>query len=175
MVVTHPHPLYGGDMDHPVVMSIARTYGSQGYTSLRFNFRGVGKSQGHFDDGVGEQTDVRAACAFLKARGIDRIDMAGYSFGAWVIAQIGCSNAFTGDMAMVSPPVAFMDFKEVGELPCLKVVVAGGRDDIAPADRVQTMMSRWNPTATFKLIKHADHFYSNALSELEAILSASIE
>ena len=84
VVITHPHPLYGGDMQNNVVGAISLACQKIGFTTLKFNFRGVGGSQGNYDDGNGEQEDVRAAVAYLADTGIRQIDLAGYSFGAWV-------------------------------------------------------------------------------------------
>ena len=85
-IVTHPHPLYGGDMNNNVVEALVQAYREKGYTTLRFNFRGVGQSGGSFDEGIGEQEDVKAALAHLGELGKSSIDLAGYSFGAWVNA-----------------------------------------------------------------------------------------
>ncbi|MGE5310313.1 MAG: alpha/beta hydrolase, partial [Nitrospirota bacterium] len=92
VVVTHPHPLYGGDMENGVVESIVRVYRSKGYSTVRFNFRGAGMSQGRYEDGRGEQEDVRSAIQFLASHGKTRIDLAGYSFGAWVNALATQTN-----------------------------------------------------------------------------------
>jgi alpha/beta superfamily hydrolase len=174
VIITHPHPLYGGDMYNPVVESIARAYKSKDYTTLRFNFRGVGNSRGSYGDGPGEKQDVLSAVSYLKENGSDPIDLAGYSFGAWVIALLGCSDISNGNMLMVSPPVAFIEFKNIGPLPCLKLVVTGDRDDIAPAGRIQTMIPNWKPEAQFEKIEFADHFYSGALAKLETVISNAI-
>ena len=171
VVVTHPHPLYGGDMYNTVVESICRAYKANGYTTLRFNFRGVGASEGQFDNGVGEQKDVIAAMSHLKNEGITQIDLAGYSFGAWVNAQGGCNDL--ENMVMVSPPVAFIDFNAISILPCLKLVITGSRDDIAPPDHVKRMLPIWNPSAQFEQIEGADHFYSGFFNRLEAVISRS--
>ena len=82
VVVTHPHPLYGGNMENPVVGQIVQSYFEKGFTTLRFNFRGTGKSSGMFDNGVGELDDVRAALLYLKESGVNDLHLAGYSFGA---------------------------------------------------------------------------------------------
>jgi alpha/beta superfamily hydrolase len=92
VIITHPHPLYGGNMHNNVVISITNTYQKMGYTTLRFNFRGVGNSQGSYGDGVGEQEDVRAAISYLTDSSINQIDLAGYSFGAWVNALAATNN-----------------------------------------------------------------------------------
>ena len=83
-VVTHPHPLYGGNMYNPVVNAIASAYRDKGYSTLRINFRGVGESGGKHANGIGEQEDVISALEYLKDLGITDTDLAGYSFGTFV-------------------------------------------------------------------------------------------
>lgn len=174
VVITHPHPLYGGDMQNGVVESIARTYQRKGYATLRFNFRGVGTSEGRYDHGNGEKMDVLAAHAYLEETGLRKIDLAGYSFGAWVNASVGCGAAAVQKMVMVSPPVAFIDHGSVGTLPCLALIVAGSRDDFAPADQIRTLVPQWSEGAQLKIIDGADHFYGGYLQVLEAMLDAFI-
>jgi alpha/beta superfamily hydrolase len=174
VVITHPHPLYGGDMHNFIVDLIARTYQKKDYTTLRFNFRGTGKSQGSYADGTGEQLDVVAALSTLQKMGIKRIDLAGYSFGAWVNAFAIEQCSFVRNMVMVSPPVGFVDFGSVNSISSLKLVVAGSMDDVAPADRIKTMIPKWNPKALLKIISSADHFYSGYLDKLESVLSSYI-
>ena len=172
VVVTHPHPLYGGDMNNLVVESIVHVYHMKGYSTLKFNFRGVGRSQGTYDNGLGEQKDVLSALSFLSDMGMERIDLAGYSFGAWVNAQAIHNDSLTKQMIMVSPPVGFMDFNSIVTMDALKFVVTGNRDDIAPADVIEKMMSTWNPDARFEVIDGADHFYGGYLNQLEAVLAS---
>jgi len=172
VVVTHPHPLYGGDMNSMVVESIVHVYHMKGYSTLKFNFRGVGRSQGIYDNGLGEQKDVLSALSFLSDMGMERIDLAGYSFGAWVNAHALQKDTLTEQMIMVSPPVGFMDFKSIVTMNPLKFVVTGNRDDIAPADVIEKMISTWNPDARFEVIDGADHFYGGYLNQLEAVLAS---
>ena len=175
VVITHPHPLYGGDMYNLVVETIVHVYNIKGYSTLKFNFRGVGKSRGQYDNGVGEQKDVLAALSFLADMGMERIDLAGYSFGAWVNAHVAIlEGIFVEDMVMVSPPVGFMDFHAISAMNVLKFVITGSRDDIAPADAVKKMLSTWNSDARFEIIDGADHFYGGYLGELESVLSSCI-
>ena len=110
VVVTHPHPLYGGDMDSPVVARIVESCAGQGLATLRFNFRGVGASTGRHDDGRGEQDDVRASLARLQdALGGDgRVALAGYSFGAAVAAAVAATAPVAG-LALVAPPLRVTD------------------------------------------------------------------
>ncbi len=174
VVITHPHPLYGGDMENPVVAAMVRAYGRAGYTTLRFNFRGAGRSTGFFDQGAGEAKDVAAALAFLSDRGVDTLHLAGYSFGAWVNARIDCSAAGVARMVMVSPPVAFMDYDHVGEIPCLHYVVTGSEDEIAPPALIRKHLTGWNPNARFEVIRGADHFYGIHLETLEKMLCSAV-
>ena len=175
VVITHPHPLYGGDMYNLVVETIVHVYNIKGYSTLKFNFRGVGKSRGQYDNGVGEQKDVLAALSFLADMGMERIDLAGYSFGAWVNAHVAIlEDIFVEDMVMVSPPVGFMDFHAISAMNVLKFVITGSRDDIAPVDAVKKMLPIWNPDARFEIIDGADHFYGGYLEQLESLLSSCI-
>ena len=171
VVITHPHPLYGGDMHNNVVAAVSRTYQKIGCTTLRFNFRGVGGSQGNYDDGIGEQEDVRAAVAYLADSGMRQIDLAGYSFGAWVNALAVNDGLKIDNMIMVSPPAAFIDFKSISNLDSLKLIVTGSRDDIAPAGMVEKLYPTWNPTAKFEVIEGDDHFYGGYTNQLEAVLT----
>ena len=175
VVVTHPHPLYGGEMHSNVVESVVRAYGEKGYTTLRFNFRGVGKSEGGYDNGTGEQEDVRAAVAFLGGLGKTSIDLAGYSFGAWVNAQCIESLTDVNRMIMVSPPVNFIDFSFLEYCAKIRLVIAGSEDDIAPPAMIKDMIPVWNSEARFDIIQGADHFYLGKTSEIETKIGDLID
>jgi len=171
VVITHPHPLYGGDMDNPVVIAVRRAYLRRGFSTLRFNFRGVGESEGRYDNGTGERRDVGAALTLLAGRGMTTIDLAGYSFGCWVNA--GLSTGFER-MVMVSPPVGFMSFDPPAAIPTLRLIVTGARDDIAPARRISSYKDQWNPAAAFEVLPDADHFYNGFFKTLEDTIAAHI-
>ncbi len=176
VVITHPHPLYGGTMDNPVVETVQRSYQKHGYATLRFNFRGVGSSQGRYDNGVGEQDDVRAAVGFVRHKAVPAIDLAGYSFGAWVNAGVSADKRTPIEsMMMVSPPVGFIEFENVNAISVLKLVVTGSRDDIAPADRIRELLPVWNPDTRFEVIDGCDHFYAGYLEKLESILNRYLQ
>ena len=174
VVVTHPHPLYGGNMYNPVVETITRAFQHQGFTTLRFDFRGVGNSQGSYDKGIGEKKDTCQALAYLSQIHNEKLCLAGYSFGAWVNAQIQPADAPVFKMIMVSPPVAFIDFGPPQEIPHLKLVVSGSRDDIAPVHMIQERLRSWNPTTPFEIITGADHFFSGYADILASTLMAHI-
>lgn len=172
MVVTHPHPLYGGDMHNPVVKAIVNAFRKKGFTTLRFNFRGVGGSQGAYDDGRGEQRDILGALAYLRKLGVQHLHLAGYSFGAYVCFRLMAARPEVESMIMVSPPVGFMAFPDEIAAPCLRWVVTGSEDrDIAPVHLIRQQMPGWNPDASLQIIQGADHFYYGYFSELESLLS----
>ncbi len=166
VVITHPHPQYGGDMTNPVVEAIVAAYHKLGFTTLRFNFRGVGNSTGHFDQGVGEQADVASALDFMKRKAMLEVHLSGYSFGAWVNAMALQGGPLVQGMTMVAPPVAFIDFEERIRLPMLSAVVAGSRDEIAPPDLIRPLMGQWKPDAPIDIIDGADHFFFGFLDEI---------
>jgi hypothetical protein len=176
VVITHPHPLYGGTMNNPVVETVQSAYQQYGYATLRFNFRGVGASQGNHDNGIGEQDDVRAAIAYVENMDVSAVDLAGYSFGAWVNTGVTAdSRTSIKSMTMISPPVAFIEFGNVKPLSFLKLVITGSRDDIAPPHQIRDLMPAWNPEAQFEIIDGCDHFYSGHLARLESILIRYLE
>jgi alpha/beta superfamily hydrolase len=173
-VIAHPHPLYGGNMFNPVVAAIAAAYQKKHIDTLRFNFRGVGKSTGTFGQGIGEQADVTNAVAHLRRLGIHKIHLSGYSFGAWVNTMALQRVLPVHRVTMVAPPAAFMDFKDGLRLPMLSAVVAGSRDEIAPPGLVRSLVKQWNPDARIDIIEGADHSFSGFLDEVTRKLAQRI-
>ncbi|MCP4668948.1 MAG: alpha/beta hydrolase [Deltaproteobacteria bacterium] len=170
VVITHPHPLYGGNMHNNVVASLVKVYWEEGYSTLRFNFRGAGQSEGNYDEGAGEQEDVKAALAYLDGLGKPSIDLAGYSFGAWVNALGLKDFDLVKRTIMVSPPVNFMDFSFLEYDSKIRLVIAGSDDDIGPPDMIKNMIKKWNPKVQFNIIQGADHFYGGKTGEIEKII-----
>ena len=175
VVVTHPHPLYGGDMHNGVVQSVVEVYRKAGYSTLRFNFRGVGASEGTYDNGVGEQEDVESALQFLSDQGKRKIDLVGYSFGAWVNALGSWRLERVARMIMVSPPVSFLAFPDLSDNPQIELVIAGTRDEFADLGTLRATLQSWSPTAALKTIEGADHFYTGRLREVEGTLWEFLE
>ena len=171
VIITHPHPLYGGNMDNSVVMSIEKAFFDRGFTTLRFNFRGTCNSTGMFDDGNGEQDDVLAVLSFLEQKkGFERILLAGYSFGARINAKLVAGGCEIDDHIMISPPVGFMSFDDIEQMPHTGLIVSGEKDEIAPSNLIQDHIARWGIKVQYKIIKNCDHFYSNSLGKLENII-----
>jgi len=150
-------------MHNNVVKAVAHAYQEEGYSTLRFNFRGVERSEGDFDNGAGEQEDVKAA---LQTLGKKNMDLAGYSFGAWVNALGLAKFEEARRLIMVSPPVSFIDFSFLEYCPEIKLVICGTRDEIAEYKKVEKMLPKWNDQALFRVIQGADHFYSGYEEDL---------
>jgi alpha/beta superfamily hydrolase len=159
-VVSHPHPLYGGDMENDVVHLITRTLQGAGWTTLRFNFRGVGESQGTYDEGMGEREDVAAAVAFLKDKGLESVVLAGYSFGAWVNARAALDLPEITSSVLVSPPVDLMDFSFLKGDHKTRLIIVGDKDPFASVERLRALVKFMGVPPEIRVIPGADHFFS---------------
>jgi len=174
-IITHPHPLYGGDMHNAVVAAIAMAYHNKGWSTLRFNFRGTGGSGGRLDNGNGEQNDIDAAVDYLATEGVQEIELTGYSFGAWVLACRAQGNGGQDHpLRFVAPPVGFMDFSAIGRLQPLRQVIVGTDDAFAPLNQVKSLLLYWNPAADLHVIQTADHFFGNHMDALQKTIETAL-
>ncbi len=168
-LVCHPHPLMGGSMDNNVVEAIQTAFARQGLSTLRFNFRGVGKSTGVYDEGRGERDDITAACDFLAAQGSPKIVLAGYSFGAWVCHHWLKENRKDLEgVIMVSLPDRYFRFDWNGFVHEIGLIVCGDEDPFCDVENLMKQAGKLS--ATFALVAGADHFYSGNEADLEKIL-----
>lgn len=154
VVVCHPHPLYGGDMDNNVVMAACEALVDRGIAALRFNFRGAGNSQGEHDNGDGECDDIRGALAHLRSLPeIDkgRIGLVGYSFGAVVAAEVASGDLRA--LGLVSPPLEVADIKVAWGCPAL--IIGGDMDHLAPPERLEVVAQ--SPGVEVFIVSGADH------------------
>lgn len=170
VVITHPHPLFGGSMDNNVVWTAVRAFEARGWSTLRFNFRGVGASTGAYGQGLKEVADVAAALQFLQARSPGPHLLVGYSFGALVAARALFQGLAAAGAVLISPPVAFMEMTWLPEVPRLKLIIAGDRDEIGPLIDLQAMMVGSSPPVEMVVIKGADHFYGGREEQLFRVL-----
>ena len=165
-LVLHPHPLYGGDMDNHVVTSLCDAVSALGATTLRFNFRGAGGSDGRHDGGRGERDDATSAIAVLReAAPAAPLVLAGYSFGAIVATSLG--DARPDALILVSPPVAFAELAELPEVPAL--ISTGADDQAAPAAVLQRLQSANRDVV---VIDGADHSWWGRADELNDAVTA---
>ena len=162
VVVCHPHSLYGGAMDNNVVLAICNTLVEKGMASLRFNFRGVGESEGNFGKGIGEQEDIRAAISTVRvAEGIDmdKIGLAGYSFGAGVALAVAPEDERVKAVAAVSPLVPQPTLNLLRRCFKPKYFICGSQDSsITLGDFQRIAYELPQPTET-EVISGADHYW----------------
>jgi alpha/beta superfamily hydrolase len=171
VIVCHPHPLYGGSMDNNVVCNLSETLTQASLASFKFNFRGVGGSQGEFGQGIGEREDVEAAISFISTvQEVDskRIGLAGYSAGAGFALPIGFKEA----MAAVSPPLSMFDFDFLKSCPKPKLLISGSRDDLTPTDQFLEFCRNLPEPKEYESIDGADHFWWGYESHLAAKVTA---
>jgi alpha/beta superfamily hydrolase len=175
VIITHPHPLYGGDMRNGVVMAANNAFQMQAWSTLRFNFRGTGQSTGLHTGGPGEVKDLQAAIDYLRIEGFQQIDLVGYSFGAWIIATWAIHRQSSNHRVwLIAPPVAMMDFREINKIPGLYHVISGSLDEIAPARQIKTLIQQWRANAVFTVIEGADHSFWNKLDALEQTITNTL-
>ena len=168
-VICHPHSRMGGDMDNPVVESVTQALSRAGFSTLRFNFRGVGQSAGAFDEGRGEQADVLSSVAFLEAHGATEVLPAGYSFGAWVITGVLGGKPLSPAL-FVAPPFAMFPFDFAALHGRVGLIVCGDRDPYCPAAEARAMAAE--VSCRLEILTGEDHFFGWGLDKLGACVEA---
>ena len=160
-VVCHPHPLYGGSMYNNVVEAILEALWKRGFATLRFNFRGVGASEGEHTGGLGEADDAKAALRFLLSQpGIssEGAVMAGYSFGAAIAMRTGAELKEVATIAAIALPVGMGDFSPLATSGKKIVLVAGDHDSYCPKRGITELAEKCG--AQLRIIEGADHFFA---------------
>jgi len=170
-VVCHPHPLQGGAMTNKVAYILARAFNDLGAVSLRFNFRGVGKSAGSFDQGVGETADALAALDWLGARHPELpLWLGGFSFGAYVALRAQGERPIER-LATVAPAVERFDRNAVHEPHCPWLLVQGDADEVVPPETVLAWARGLARPPRIVVLAGAGHFFHGRLNELrEAVV-----
>lgn len=170
----HPHSLQGGTMNNKVVTTMARVFKELGIPSLRFNFRGVGQSEGVYDNGIGESEDMLALVkAWQKEQPEIKLMFAGFSFGSYV-AYRTASQCGQGVLITIAPPVHHYDYKEFQPYPNPWLIVQGDADEVVPAQLVLDFAQQASPA--IPVIEFADtgHFFHGKLIELKEKLIAYV-
>lgn len=176
-VVCHPHPLYGGSMYNNVVDAALEALQARGFATLRFNFRGVGHSEGEFDNGRGETDDAIAAMRFLTAQnGVSAAHavLAGYSFGAMMAVGAAARAEEVAGIVTVALPLAMVDPSALGAIAKPIVLLAGDQDSYCPANQLAALAERLGPLARLKIIRGADHFFGGREREIVAALGETL-
>lgn len=175
VVVLHPHPLYGGTMNNKITYNLYHTFVRCGFSALRFNFRGIGKSQGKFDDGIGELADAATALDWIQQQNMDASAcwIAGFSFGAWISMQLLMRRPEINGFIAVSPPANLYDFGFLSPCPTAGLITMGDRDEIVSEEAVSKLAAKLagqkGANLEYKIIKGADHYYRNNLDALNII------
>jgi len=175
IIVCHPHPQYGGTMAFPVVRMLYKAFGNLGHPSIRFNFRGVGNSEGISGNGEGEREDLISVCKFLLNGefGIRRILIIGYSFGATIGASVsGEFDEIIGYVA-ISYPFSFIpQFISHAQIKKPKFFIIGDRDDFTTLDVFRKEYKQMPEPKDIKIFQGVDHFWSGSENKLtEAIIN----
>ncbi len=166
-VVCHPHPLFGGTLHNKVVHTVARALRAGGAASVRFNFRGVGASEGAHDAGAGETEDALAAVRWARERwpGLGLV-LAGFSFGA-VIAIRAATTVRPAWLISVAPAVDRLDVDNAALPDCPWLIVQGEADEVVAPDAVRIWQARWAPRARLRMLAGVGHFFHGRLHELQ--------
>ncbi len=143
-IMLHPHPQFGGTMNNRVVYNLHYTFYSAGFTVLRFNFRGVGRSQGEYDQGIGELADAASALDYLQSlnQNAKYCWVGGFSFGAWIGMQLLMRRPEITGFVSVSPPANMYDFSFLAPCPSSGLIISGGADRIAPPADTRELVER---------------------------------
>lgn len=172
VVICHPHPVHGGTMDNKVVTTLMRTYRDLGIHVLRFNFRGVGKSEGSFDNAVGELDDLLAAVDWVKQQLPQAsLLLAGFSFGSSIAAQASYEVEGVKHLVLVAPPVERYPYDREGQFSSPVAIIQGDKDErVAVAGVYQWVASLQSPV---ELLRYPDagHFFHGYLTQIKSDLT----
>lgn len=165
-IICHPHPLHGGSMSNKVVYTVNKAFNNLGVASFRFNFRGVGKSNGTFADTIGETEDALAVIAFAKKNYPGHeIWLGGFSFGAYVSLRV--TQLYDIDQLItVAPAVNLYDLKNYQPANCPWLLIQGADDEIVPVDAVENWIATLEPQPELQLLENTGHFFHGKLIEL---------
>ena len=171
-LVLHPHPSHGGTMNNKVVYNTYHSLVRSGFSVLRINFRGVGRSQGAFDDGIGELADAATALDWLEQHNPTActVWIAGFSFGAWIALQLLMRRPEIQNFIAISPPAAKYDFSFLSPCPSPGLIIQGDADSIVLEEDVENFVNKLSKqkgsSVEYRVIATADHFFREKMDEL---------
>ncbi|MEM7423314.1 MAG: alpha/beta hydrolase [Pseudomonadota bacterium] len=171
-LILHPHPQYGGTMNNPVTYRLHYAFRELGFTVMRFNFRGVGRSQGEFDQGIGELSDAASALDYLQSmhESASACWVAGFSFGAWIGMQLLMRRPEINGFISVAPPANMYDFSFLAPCPSSGLIINGESDRIVPMDDVIKLSDKLKAqkgiTITHSTVPEANHFFERGMDEM---------
>ena len=180
-ILLHPHPAFGGTMNNPIVHTLYQMYQTRGFSVLRFNFRGVGRSQGIFENGAGELSDAASALDWLQSfnREARVCWIAGVSFGAWISMQLLMRRTESSASPSVAPLAKHYDFSFLAPCPASGLFVNGEKDTVTPPEAVHSLVSKLKTqkgiAVEHKVIAGANHFFQDKIDELSKICSTYLD
>jgi len=180
-LVLHPDPRYGGTMNNKVVYNVFHAFAQRGYSVLRFNFRGVGRSQGGFDNGQGELADAAAALDWMQTYNPNATAcwIAGFSFGAWIGMQLLMRRPEISAFISVAPPANMYDFTFLAPCPASGMILHGSDDQLVPEADVVKLSDRLanqkGIKVAFQSIKGASHFFEDHMPQLTSTVGSYID
>jgi uncharacterized protein len=180
-IVLHPHPQFGGTMNNQIVYNLFYQFSERGFSVLRFNFRGVGRSQGEFDHGAGELSDAAAALDWLQSINADAKNcwIAGVSFGSWIGMQLLMRRPEIEGFISIAAPANRFDFTFLAPCPSSGLFVHGSEDRVAPAREVMSVIEKVKTQKGIKIehvtIDGANHFFENRVDELMLEIGAYLD
>ncbi len=176
-LILHPHPLYGGTMHNKVAYTLYQTFLRNGFNVCRFNFRGIGRSEGAFDNGEGELNDAASALDWLQSQNSDAREfwLGGFSFGAWIAMQLLMRRPEITGFISVAPPANKYDFNFLAPCPVSGQIIQGTEDAVVPTECVEALAGKLSRqrglNIDLTMIKGADHYFLNQLKELYKCVS----
>ena len=179
-LILHPHPQYGGTMNNPVTYSLHYAFRDLGFTVLRFNFRGVGRSQGEFDQGIGELSDAASALDYLQSmhEAASACWVAGFSFGAWIGMQLLMRRPEINGFVSVAPPANMYDFSFLAPCPSSGLIINGEADRIVPMEDVEKLSDKLKAqkgiTITHTTVPSANHFFEHGMDEMLDVVKSYV-
>ena len=172
-VICHPHPLFGGTMHNKVIYNAAKALDALGVPTLRFNFRGSGKSAGKHDRGIGEREDVRAALNFLGAEFSEAsLLLAGFSFGCWVGLRVGCADPRVTGLIGIGTPVNSSDVSYLRECTKPKLFVHGSHDEHGDLHKLRALVESLPGDNQLEVVQGAEHFFVGKLDLLDHAITS---
>jgi alpha/beta superfamily hydrolase len=171
-LILHPHPEHGGTMNNKVAYTLFQTLAARGFSTLRFNFRGVGRSQGEHDKGEGELSDAASALDWLQSVNPNskKVWVAGFSFGAWVGMQLLMRRPEIQGFISASPPANMYDFSFLAPCPASGLILQGDQDDIVSKESVDELVKKLraqkNIDIDYNVINGANHFFTDRIDQL---------
>jgi hypothetical protein len=180
-IILHPHPQHGGTMNNKIVYNLYYIFVRRGYSVLRFNFRGVGRSQGEFDNGTGELSDAAGALDWMQSikPNASGCWVAGFSFGAWIGMQLLMRRPEVEGFISIAPPANMYDFSFLAPCPSSGLIVQGTNDDVVPEPSVEKLCNKLalqkNITVDYNLIKGANHFFKDHMDQLSTSVDAYLD